>query len=107
MAEAIKCRNQKCETTFVPRCAQHGFCSEKCRRSARGNLWKVVREVAIERDEHTCQDCHTTDTRLEVHHLLALCFGGTNALYNLITLCPTCHRARHRTWKSQAQTEAA
>ncbi|HKP51501.1 MAG TPA: HNH endonuclease [Chloroflexia bacterium] len=95
----ITCAKEGCTNTFVPKNAQHGFCSTRCRRSARGAGWRFVREAALLRDNDTCQDCHETDCKLEVHHRVPLCKGGDNRLYNLTTLCKSCHRSKHRTWK--------
>jgi len=36
------------------------------------------------------------NNRLTVHHVVPLCFGGTDELDNLIPLCRTCHRIVHR-----------
>ncbi len=95
----IECRNPECENLFTPRNAQHGFCCEKCRRAARGTQWRIIRKAALRRDRYICQDCTDTACSLEVHHILPLCKGGSNNLYNLLTLCRRCHRLRHRTWK--------
>ena len=103
-AQVIECRNPQCSNTFVPKCAQHGFCSAECRKATRGAEWTWIRKQALRRDEYTCQECQEKDCRLEVHHLLALCLGGTNHLYNLLTLCPGCHKQRHRTWKQLPTT---
>src|ERR687883_1883360 len=74
------------------------YCSDKCRKAARGREYRWAREIALERDEHTCQDCGAHDCPLEVHHIQPLCMGGTNKLYNLVTLCVKCHRAIHKSW---------
>lgn len=101
----IECRNRSCTNVFAPKNAQHGFCSETCRRAARGSQWRQVRKAALRRDSHTCQDCKAAECRLEVHHLVPLCKGGDNKLYNLLTLCVICHRSRHRTWKQALRKE--
>src|SRR5690242_16484087 len=101
----IECANPKCHNTFVPKNAQHGFCCEHCRREARGSQWRKFRNAALRRDQFTCKDCGATECRLEVHHLCPLSKGGSNRLYNLLTLCVKCHRQRHRTWKITKQWE--
>ena len=58
-----------------------------------------VRQYVLKRDNYTCQCCgaHATKTKqvkLHVHHLESRKTGG-NAPNNLITLCPTCHKAIH------------
>ena len=53
------------------------------------------REHALSRDGYTCQICGAKHTRLEVHHIKYRSQGGTNDLYNLITLCESCHKKIH------------
>ena len=63
-----------------------------------------VRGAVLRRDHYTCQDCrwnrslwNRDDPRhLEVHHVTPHAEGGANSADNLITLCNTCHDARHR-----------
>ena len=92
------CVNPKCENQFVPKSRIHRYCSDACRKAARGREYRWAREIALERDNWTCQDCGAHDCRLEVHHIMPLCMGGTNKLYNLVTLCCKCHKAIHKTW---------
>jgi 5-methylcytosine-specific restriction endonuclease McrA len=98
-ANQIECANPRCDNLFTPKCAQHGFCCEKCRRAARGSQWRKFRNAALRRDSFTCQDCQARECRLEVHHCQPLTKGGSNSLHNLLTLCVKCHRLRHRSWK--------
>jgi RNA-directed DNA polymerase len=58
-----------------------------------------MRYLARRRDNYTCQQCGETATSLHVHHIVPKTQGGTDDLDNLITLCPRCHHAVH---KSQA-----
>jgi 5-methylcytosine-specific restriction endonuclease McrA len=99
-AETIKieCANPNCHNLFTPKNAQHGFCSAKCRRAARGTSWRFVREAALIRDKDACQDCQASGCALDVHHLTPLCKGGDNNLANLVSLCKVCHRIRHKSW---------
>lgn len=53
------------------------------------------REHALFRDKYTCQCCGAKHIRLEVHHIKYRSQGGTNDLYNLITLCESCHKKIH------------
>ena len=56
-----------------------------------------VRRAVLKRDQHRCQAPGCTNTRfLEIHHIKPLQNGGTNDLENLVTLCSSCHRLRHR-----------
>jgi len=54
---------------------------------------QLSREV-LARDEWRCQDCGTAQN-LQVHHLRSRSRLGDDAEENLITLCVSCHRARH------------
>lgn len=57
--------------------------------------WRELSEEVKKRDNYCCVICQSTK-KLEVHHILALSRGGTNAKRNLITLCEKCHKKRHR-----------
>jgi hypothetical protein len=48
---------------------------------------------ALHRDGHKCQNkgCITKDKRVEAHHIIPRCDGGSDEPENLITLCKTCH----------------
>lgn len=94
-----ECVNPKCKVEFQPKSRIHRYCSDKCRQSARGREYRWTREIALERDNWTCQDCQEADCRLEVHHIQPLCMGGTNKLWNLVTLCSKCHKAVHKSWR--------
>ena len=61
--------------------------------------WRTLRQQILERDNHLCTKCGTTEC-LEVHHKIPLRFGGQNTPDNLITLCASCHRiVEHATQK--------
>lgn len=49
----------------------------------------------LHRDNYKCQCCGKKNTRLEVHHILYVCHGGTDREDNLITLCESCHKKIH------------
>ena len=53
------------------------------------------REAVLNRDNYTCQCCGRKHVRLEVHHIVFRCMGGTDDERNLITLCEKCHKAIH------------
>lgn len=93
-----QCKNPKCGQTFDTKSIIHAFCSEACRKAARGTEYRHNRELAMIRDGYTCTECDVTEG-LECHHILPLCQGGGNSLSNLQTLCKGHHRAKHRTWK--------
>lgn len=53
------------------------------------------REAVLHRDNYTCQCCGKKHVRLEVHHIIFRCMGGTDDKHNLITLCEKCHKLIH------------
>lgn len=105
------------------------YCTEECYREAAKDLfagkknpvwrggwthyyganWDEQREKALERDNHTCQDCgkHADDMPRspDVHHKKRLgwfkeeydeprWWQEGNKVENLVTLCPKCHKVR-------------
>lgn len=73
---------------------------DACRpaRQANGWAWRERRMAALYRDGFRCTArtrdgvrCPTT-TELEVHHVVPLAKGGTDAMSNLRTLCKAHHR---------------
>ena len=53
------------------------------------------REAVLNRDNYTCQCCGKKHVRLEIHHIIFRCMGGTDDERNLITLCEKCHKLIH------------
>jgi 5-methylcytosine-specific restriction endonuclease McrA len=60
--------------------------------------YKLLCKSVFARDNYTCQDCQKRGGKLEAHHIKP--WGPypdlRYALHNLITLCPKCHKSRHR-----------
>lgn len=60
-----------------------------------GPNWHRQRRKALDRDDHTCQDCGSVE-RLHVHHIRPIREFDepkrANVLINLVTLCASCHR---------------
>lgn len=52
-------------------------------------LWKVVRQMVLERDGRRCQACGGWGG--QVHHIVARRRGGSDDPSNLMTLCGPCH----------------
>ncbi|MPM27690.1 hypothetical protein SDC9_74203 [bioreactor metagenome] len=95
------------------------FCSEECslkfgmatssvyyaNQGSRGGYGNHI----LRRDNYTCQRCGefhgkqnehgvllpTTDGELEIHHIVRVCDGGSDAPGNLTTLCKKCHKEIH------------
>ena len=51
-----------------------------------------IRKAVILRDGCKCMECGKSNCMLEVHHIKARKYGGSNSLKNLITLCSKCHQ---------------
>lgn len=59
-----------------------------------GPGWAKVHDRAIKRDGFKCSECGK-DKNLRVHHVKPVCYGGSDSLDNLITLCQKCHVSKH------------
>ncbi|MBI9034178.1 MAG: DEAD/DEAH box helicase [Bacteroidales bacterium] len=63
-----------------------------------GPNWSNQKELARKRDGFTCKVCGLSENnqRLHVHHITPFrkfdTYENANNLYNLITLCPACHK---------------
>jgi 5-methylcytosine-specific restriction endonuclease McrA len=61
----------------------------------RGPNWHRQRSKARKRDNHECQHCGSSDSELDVHHIIPFRefddYERANRLQNLITLCDSCH----------------
>lgn len=56
------------------------------------------RNDVLERDGYRCTECGTGGSRrnqLTMHHIKFRCHGGTSDMWNLTTLCQSCHRELH------------
>ena len=65
-----------------------------------GSDWAEIKRRVKKRDNFSCQECGKSYSKkfkkyLHVHHVVPISKGGTNKLYNLITLCVHCHRKKH------------
>lgn len=60
--------------------------------------WQELRLKVLARDGYKCRRCGANLRGVfyrEVHHIIALGRGGTNAMSNLISLCDKCHDKQH------------
>ena len=87
--------------TFCSRPCFQSFAAEHWRRLrpvGYGKSWRRAKKLAMERDQHRCQDCGST-AQLVVHHLREYrTFErgiDAHAQDNLVTLCRACHLVRH------------
>lgn len=93
----------QCGNTFKAKREDHAFCSEPCRRAARGADYRRNRELALRRDDYACTEC-SSDDHLECHHREPLYLGGDHSLTNLQTMCRKCHQQKHREWRRYGYT---
>ena len=60
-----------------------------------GRTWPKERDAALQRDQHRCVLCRVWHGRRtpadEVHHLRHRAAGGANELWNLLSMCWSCH----------------
>jgi 5-methylcytosine-specific restriction endonuclease McrA len=57
--------------------------------------WDQKRRHMLYLANNTCQQCGATDTVLHVHHLTYMRFGHENDS-DLMVLCESCHKQKHR-----------
>ena len=69
-----------------------GFKSYSWQYQKSNRLDENIRKAVILRDNNKCMECNKSNTILEVHHIRAKRYGGSNTLNNLITLCSNCHQ---------------
>ncbi|MFW6377462.1 MAG: RNA-guided endonuclease IscB [bacterium] len=50
-----------------------------------------LRQATLYRDNFTCQLCYKKDIKFEAHHIKPRRMRGADSIYNLITLCYSCH----------------
>ena len=100
-----QCANPKCNNEFTPRSCAHSFCSDACRKAARGSDYRRARAEALFRDEYACTECGSTEY-LECHHKRPVSRGGNHSLSNLQTLCRPCHKQKHKSWRLYGYSES-
>nr|DAN55271.1 MAG TPA: HNH endonuclease [Caudoviricetes sp.] len=66
-----------------------------------GTKWKQLRDYALARDNYLCQDCLDSNRLIaaeEVHHIIEVKDDWSKRYDkdNLVSLCKSCHRKRHR-----------
>jgi hypothetical protein len=63
---------------------------------ARQEISPATRRKVLHRDQERCRvpGC-MSHTNLDVHHIWHLMYGGTNEMWNLLTLCEAHHLAHH------------
>lgn len=68
-------------------------------RDGEGARWEAIREMALERDDYTCQRCGyrrgDDDRVLEAHNTATYGWASVGDLDRLVTLCGPCHATVH------------
>jgi len=78
------------------RASKLGLFHFKHSRAGPNKEWLDIRKQILKRDNYHCQDCDMPQNevyRLDVHHNDGN--ADNNDFTNLVTLCPSCHHARH------------
>lgn len=57
--------------------------------------WRYIAATRRAWDGHRCTRCHGNGQILHVHHRRPVSAGGNYALWNLETLCRSCHERTH------------
>lgn len=57
--------------------------------------WKRIAKTRRALDGNRCTRCRVKGVLLNVHHKRAVSAGGSHALWNLTTLCQSCHELAH------------
>ena len=67
--------------------------TDAVRKSLGPRGWDAISATAREHADHTCEMCGATpDRALDVHHIIPVLAGGTNAPWNLLATCQSCHQ---------------
>lgn len=69
-----------------------GYKTYKWQYQKSNRLDENIRKATIMRDNNTCQMCKKSNVSMEVHHIVPKRLNGSNSIYNLITLCKSCHK---------------
>lgn len=64
-----------------------------------------VKEIVRHDQDNICADCGIKVRKLEVHHIVPKCQGGTNERFNLIGLCGEQYNDCHEKWDRLALDE--
>lgn len=59
------------------------------------HIWAALRTAVFERDDYTCQYCHSRGGKLECDHVVPVSRGGLHDMSNLKTACFSCNRSKN------------
>ncbi len=89
------CRN--CGKDFLANSVNAKYCSSMCSTKYSKRIRSVDRRKGIFKKiaELPCEICGYDSASRDVHHIKPVSQGGDNTGFNLISLCPNCHRECH------------
>jgi len=64
----------------------------------RPHIPRVLRRAVYASDRWACRHCGSRDD-LQLDHVFPWSLGGTSSLWNLVTLCGRCNRAKSNYWR--------
>lgn len=69
----------------------HYGLTDAIRQSLSDRSWSAISD-AYRADVDACENCGDPDALLDTNHIVPVRSGGTNGEWNLMALCPACHR---------------
>lgn len=81
------CPNLNCQVHKRKRSVEHRASAAK---RGYGRTWRKLRRMYL-RAHPICEEPECEKASVDVHHIVALADGGTNAWDNLQALCHSCH----------------
>lgn len=62
----------------------------------RNKAHKKIQREGPKRDGYICMICGQYNEKGQGHHVIPLFVGGPSFKFNIITMCPECHKDYHR-----------
>lgn len=105
IAEEMKCTTWRTRDKLMH--TINRLCEPLAKRQLQGGVEKTIRKRGEDaegkrndriraKQDDKCAVCSWSEDTLDVHHILPLSKGGADEEYNLIALCPNCHRLAHK-----------
>lgn len=79
------------DVQFDIRSITEGYSLYRWEYQKSNRLDENIRKATLMRDNFSCMDCGKRNCILEVHHIVPRRLSGADSIYNLITLCSSCH----------------
>jgi len=77
------------------------------RRFLSDKSWFKIRHSVLSKNGWVCEMCGATkeDGQIHLHHIIPVASGGTNGEWNLLPVCPSCHRKAEEYIKEYTRPE--